>query len=87
MVVIQGADGPALLISSVSPGVKGPSFSVCRAVKWFWKGTSGFRGRLFLLLVLAVASIPLCYWTPSHLYVPVREFLAVGPLQAVLGIS
>jgi len=32
------------------------SSSVCRVVKWFCKGTSGFRGSLFMLLVLATAS-------------------------------
>jgi len=92
-VVIWGVDRAALLGSSVSPDVKGLSSSVCREAERFCKGTSGFWGSLFLLMVLAVASsVLLHYFLPSLLRVPVGEFLtvwpqSVGPLQTALGTS
>ena len=91
LVVIQGADQAAPLSSSISPDVMGLSFSVCRAVKWFGKGTSHFGGSVFLLLVLAIAS-----FHSSVLLAPLPSVcasggvfgcLAVGPLQTGLGTS
>lgn len=49
LVVIQGKDQAGLVRASVSRDMMDPSSSVHRAVKWFCKGTSGFRGILFLL--------------------------------------
>jgi len=55
LVLIQGEDRTALLSSNVSPDVTGLS-SLVRRAKQFCKGTSGFRGSIFLLLLLAIAS-------------------------------
>lgn len=53
--VIKGAYQADLVCPSISPDGTGPSSSVCRAVKQTCKGTSGFRGRLFLLCILSIA--------------------------------
>lgn len=52
----SGADWAGLVSSSISPDVTGLSSSVCRLVKRFCNGTPCFRGSLFLLLLLAIAS-------------------------------
>jgi len=91
LAVIQGADQTALLSSSIPPDVMGPSFSVCRAVKQACKGTSGFRGSLFLLLILAVAMFLYIIARPPPPSVcagrGVFGCLAVGSLQTALGTS
>jgi len=64
LIVTRQADWAALLSSSICPDVMGLSSSVRRAVNRFRKGTSGFEGSVFLLLVLVGP------W-------PVGEFFAV----------
>ena len=85
LVVIRGADRAASLSSSVSPGVTGLSSSVCRTVKQFLQGHLSLQGKF-----LPPAGSPLqpsILLPHSLLCVLVGEFLAVGPLQTVLGTS
>lgn len=91
LAVTQGGDWSGLVRASILPEVMGPSWSVHRAVRWSFNGSSGFRGSLFFFLLLAVAgfnSFPLLACLPSVCTCGgVFDGLAVSPLQTALGTS
>lgn len=81
-IATQGADKVVFLSSSTSPDMTSLSSSVCRAMKWFCKGTSDFGGSVFLLQVVAIAS-----FDSSALLLPPPSTWATGGVFGCLAAS